>query len=53
MLAGIMIAVKSFPGQPAQTSLVGNATHLADLSHYRAEILALTGRAPASSARRR
>lgn len=47
VLAGIMIAVKTFPRQPAQTSLVGNATYLADLSHYQAEILALTAGDPA------
>lgn len=46
-LAGIMIAVGTFPKQPAATSLIGNATHVADLSHYRDEILALTGLAPA------
>jgi len=43
ILAGIMIAVKSLPGQPARSSVVGNSTHLADLSHYRAEILAIMG----------
>jgi hypothetical protein len=43
VLAGIMIAVKTFPRQPGQTSVVGNSTYLADLSHYRGEILAQTG----------
>ncbi len=46
VLAGIMIAVKSLPRQPANTSVIGNSTQLADLSHYRAEILALTGLDP-------
>jgi hypothetical protein len=50
VLAGIMLAVKSFPGQPQGSSLVGNATHLADLSHYRAEILARMGLDPVSGA---
>ncbi len=43
MLAGIMISVVSFPEQPPQTAVAGNATHLADLSHYHDAILALTG----------
>lgn len=46
VLAGIMISVRSFPRQPAQTSVIGNATHLADLSHYRAEIRAAMGLEP-------
>jgi hypothetical protein len=46
VLAGIMIAVKSLPLQPEHTSVVGNATHLADLSHYRSEILAIIGLDP-------
>ena len=46
VLAGIMIAVKGFPRQPPYTSVIGNATHLADLSYYRAEILSLTGHSP-------
>jgi hypothetical protein len=45
-LAGIMIAVGTFPKQPGQTSMIGNTTHVADLSHYRDEIFALTGLAP-------
>jgi len=43
LLAGIMVSVVAFPGQPPQTAVDGNATHLADLSHYRAEILAIVG----------
>jgi hypothetical protein len=50
VLAGIMISVRSFPRQPAQTSVIGNATHLADLSRYRAEIRAAMGLAPDESA---
>jgi hypothetical protein len=42
-LAGIMFSVATFSDQPPQSAVVGNATHLADLSHYRDEILALTG----------
>jgi len=53
VLAGIMIAVKTLPRQPAQSSVVGNATHLADLSHYRAEILTVMGLDPVSGAARR
>jgi hypothetical protein len=43
MLAGIIVSVSSFPGQPPQTAISGNTTHLADLSRYRGEILSLTG----------
>jgi hypothetical protein len=53
VLAGIMIAVKSLPLQPANTSVVGNATHLADLSHYRTEILAIIGLDPSRADARR
>jgi hypothetical protein len=49
-LAGIMIAVTSFPEQPPQAAISGNATHLADLSRYRGEILGLTGLADADAA---
>jgi hypothetical protein len=49
LLAGIMISVVTFPGQPPQTVVDGNATHLAELSHYRDAILALTGLRPASA----
>jgi hypothetical protein len=37
-LAGIMIAVTGYVGQPAETSLFGNETFSADLSAYRDEI---------------
>lgn len=53
VLAGIMIAVKSLPSQPEMSSVVGNATHLADLSHYRREILAIMGLDPVSGDARR
>jgi hypothetical protein len=46
VLAGIMIAVKSLPLQPANSSVIGNTTYFADLSHYRAEILAIVGPEP-------
>jgi hypothetical protein len=42
-LAGILIAVVRHPGQPPGTTVDGNATHLADLAHYRSQILELTG----------
>lgn len=38
-LAGIMVAVGTFGGQPAQTALFGNTTWAADLSAYRDQIL--------------
>lgn len=44
VLAGILIAVKTFPNQPAGTSMTGNSTHVADLHHYRSAILAVIGR---------
>lgn len=40
-LAGVMIAVSEFEGQPAETSLYGQHTYAADLSLYRAQILAV------------
>jgi hypothetical protein len=42
-LAGILFSVAGHPGQPAQTAIDGNATHLADLSRYREQIEAVTG----------
>jgi hypothetical protein len=42
-LAGLMVSVSEAPGQQPGTSLKGNATYLADLAHYRAEIVAITG----------
>jgi hypothetical protein len=38
-LAGVMIAVGEFEGQPAETSLYGQLTYAADLSVYRDQIL--------------
>ena len=49
VLAGIMISVVTHAGQPPQTAVDGDVTHLADLSHYRDEILSLTG-LPAAAA---
>lgn len=40
-LAGIMLVVATFAGQPAATSLFGNVTYAAQLSDYRSEILAI------------
>ena len=41
-LAGLLYAISSFDGQPAQTALYGNAAVAADLSYYRPAILAVT-----------
>ena len=38
-LAGVMIAIGAYEGQPAETSLYGQLTYAADLSLYRDEIL--------------
>lgn len=40
-LTGIMVVTATFPGQPAATSLFGNATYAAQLSNYRGQILAI------------
>jgi hypothetical protein len=40
-LAGVLIAVGGFPGQPPDTSLYGNVTSAADLSVYKRELAAL------------
>lgn len=46
-LAGVMIAISTFPGQPPSTSLYGNTTTAADVSYYRSQILAvMEGRVP-------
>jgi hypothetical protein len=37
-LAGIMLAVGSYGGQPAKTAMYGNQTYIADLSVYRDQI---------------
>jgi hypothetical protein len=39
-LGGISFALGTFQDQPANTSLYGNIVYAADLSHYRAQILA-------------
>ena len=41
MLAGIMVAVSSEAGQPADTALFGNATYAMELSLYRPQIEAV------------
>jgi hypothetical protein len=38
-LAGVMFAIESFDGQPAQTALYGNLTWAADLSFYHDDIV--------------
>ena len=42
VLSGMMVAVRTFDNQPggASTAVLGNATLIADLSYYRAEIFA-------------
>ena len=40
-LAGIMLAVAGYSGQPANTAVFGNVTYVADLSYYRPQILAV------------
>jgi hypothetical protein len=37
-LAGLMVAIDTYAGQPAATSLYGNRTFVADLSRYREQI---------------
>ncbi len=41
-LAGVMVAIDGYQGQPAGTALYGNRTYAADLSIYRGQIEALT-----------
>ncbi len=41
-LAGVMIAISTFVGQPVETSLFGDATWSADLSQYRGQLIDLT-----------
>jgi len=41
-LSGIMFAMREWAGQPAETSIYGNQTLVADLSHYRQQILEIT-----------
>jgi hypothetical protein len=43
-LAGVLIAIAGFPGQPRETAIYGNITTAADLSAYREQILALIER---------
>jgi hypothetical protein len=42
-LAGILLAVKSYQGQPPRTAVYGNQTVIADLAHYREAIYRITG----------
>jgi hypothetical protein len=48
-LAGVMIAVDSYPGQPARTTFYGNRTFHADLSHYADEIDRILAAPPGTS----
>ena len=38
-LAGVMIAIAAFNGQPAEVAAYDNASYMVDLSHYRSQIL--------------
>jgi hypothetical protein len=40
-LGGVSFALGTYEGQPADTSLYGNVTYAADLSYYRAKVLAV------------
>jgi len=42
-LTGVMFSTNQYAGQPANTSVFGNVTFVADLSVYRTQIVALTG----------
>ncbi|MCE9630024.1 MAG: serine protease [Planctomycetia bacterium] len=46
-LAGIMLAVDSFSGQPGSTSVFGNKTYIADLAYYQPQIAAIVVPEPA------
>lgn len=46
-LAGLVFAVSTFPGQPDDTAVYGNATYAADLAFYRDAILAIVRPQPA------
>ncbi|MCE5278412.1 MAG: serine protease [Planctomycetaceae bacterium] len=41
-LAGIVLSVGTFSGQPGSTAVYGNVTYMADLALYRDQILAIT-----------
>jgi hypothetical protein len=41
-LAGVLLVIGTFAGQPAATALYGNTTYAADLSQYRSQLIALT-----------
>jgi hypothetical protein len=38
-LAGLMVTIASYSGQPAETSVYGNLTYAADIAQYRNQIL--------------
>jgi hypothetical protein len=40
-LAGIMLAIDAYSGQPASTAVFGNNTYAADLSYYRPQIVSV------------
>ena len=42
VLAGVILMRSEHPGQPAESALYGNRTFAADLSAYRAQLIALT-----------
>ena len=43
-LAGILLAIKGYDGQPQRSAVYGNQTVIADLAHYRETIYRVTGR---------
>lgn len=49
-LAGILLGVQAFPGQPPNTAYFGNTTVAADLYHYREKILEVIGSKPGPAA---
>lgn len=49
-LAGIMLVVDAYSGQPGNTAVYGNATYSADLSFYRSQIVAVVVPEPSSVA---
>jgi hypothetical protein len=42
-LAGVLIATSTYDDQPPHTLLFGNLSYVADLSHYRDQVLAIIG----------
>ena len=45
-LAGVLVTIGARVGQPPRTSLIGNLTNAADVSHYREQILRIMAEGP-------